>query len=298
MLTNPTFLFIQLMNSLSLGMNLFIIAAGLSLIFGVLRVINFAHGAFYMLGAYVCYSTIDYFQEGTGSFWVGVIVAGIALAVLALLIERGLLRFLYDKEHLMQLLFTFAIVLILGDLAKVVWGTDQYSVPYPKGLDGATNLGVSYYPSYLLLLCVLGPILAVIMWLVIAKTRWGRVIRAATQDREMLAALGLNVPLVYTCVFVAGSALAGIGGALAAPRVAVSPGMDATIIVEAFIIVIIGGLGSLWGSFWGALILGLVTMYGTVLVPDWEIVLTYVLMLVVLLWRPWGLFGHPEQEGH
>lgn len=298
MLTNPTFLFIQLMNSISLGMNLFIIAAGLSLIFGVLRVINFAHGAFYMLGAYVCYSTVDYFQEGTGSFWAGVVAAGLALAVLALLIERGLLRFLYDKEHLMQLLFTFAIVLILGDLAKVVWGTDQYSVPYPKGLDGATNLGIAYYPSYLLLLCVLGPVLAVTMWLVIAKTRWGRVIRAATQDREMLAALGLNVPLVYTAVFVAGSALAGIGGALAAPRVAVSPGMDTTIIIEAFIIVIIGGLGSLWGSFWGALILGLVTMYGTVLVPDWEIVLTYVLMLVVLLWRPWGLLGHPEQEGH
>lgn len=298
MLTNPTFLFVQLMNSISLGMNLFIIAAGLSLIFGVLRVINFAHGAFYMFGAYICYSTIAYFAEGPGSFWAGVVAAGLGLAILALLIERGLLRFLYDKEHLMQLLFTFAIVLILGDLAKIIWGTDQYSVPYPPSMNGAANLGISYYPQYLLFLCVFGPVLAVVMWLVVDKTRWGRIIRAATQDREMLAALGMNVPLVYTSVFVAGSALAGIGGALAAPRVAVSPGMDTTIIVEAFIIVIIGGLGSLWGSFWGALILGIVTMYGTVLVPDWEIVLTYVLMLVVLLLRPWGLFGRPELESH
>lgn len=297
MLANPTFLFIQIMNSLSLGMNLFIIASGLTLIFGVLRVINFAHGVFYMFGAYACFSVIQAMNSTGAGFWLGALAAALFLAVIAFFIERFLLRFLYDKEHLMQLLFTFAIVLIMGDVAKILWGTGQHSVPYPDGFKGAVDLGITFYPKYLLFLCIIGPILAITMWLILAKTRWGRLIRAATQDREMLAALGMNVPAVYTGVFIIGSALAGIGGALAAPRVAVTPGMDTTIIVECFIIVIIGGLGSLWGSFLGATILGFVTMFGSVLLPEWEIVLTYVLMLVVLLLRPWGLFGHPEGEG-
>jgi len=292
-LANPTFLFIQVLNSISLGMNLFIIAAGLTLIFGVLRVINFAHGAFYMIGAYACYSVI----EATGNFWVGVLGAGVCLAGLTWGIERFLLRHLYSREPLMQLLFTFALVLILGDAVKLVWGTDQYSVPYPAGLEGAANLGIAYFPQYLLFLCGLGPVVAIGLWLVLEKTRWGRIIRAAAQDREMLAVLGINVPLVYTSVFVAGSTLAGIGGALVAPRIALTPGMDATIIVECFIVVIIGGLGSLWGSFSGALILGFVTVFGTVLVPEGDIVLPYVLMIAVLLWRPWGLFGMPERQG-
>ena len=293
MLANPTFLFIQVLNSISLGMNLFIIALGLTLIFGVLRVINFAHGAFFMIGAYVCYSVIG----ATGNFWLGVLGAGVALAVLALGIERFLLRHLYGREHLMQLLFTFALVLILGDAVKLVWGTDQYSVSYPAGLQKAADLGLVYFPRYLLFLCGLGPVVAIGLWLVLSKSRWGRIIRAAAQDREMLSVLGINVPLVYTSVFVAGSVLAGVGGALAAPRVALTPGMDTTIIVECFIVVIIGGLGSLWGSFSGALILGFVTVFGTVLVPEGEIVLPYLLMVAVLLWRPWGLFGVPERQG-
>ena len=292
MLSNPTFLIIQTLNSISLGMNLFIIAAGLTLTFGVLRVINFAHGAFFMIGAYVCFSAVEW----SGNFWLGVAGAGLVLGVLAWALERLLLRHLYDRDHLVQLLFTFALVLILGDAAKMAWGTDQLSVSYPQGLDGAVDLGLAYYPSYLLLLCGLGPLVATGLWLVVEHTRWGRIIRAATQDREMLAALGVNVPLVYTGVFAAGAALAGMGGALAAPRLALTPGMDTTIIVECFIIVIIGGLGSLWGSFLGALILAFVTVFGTVLFPDLEIVLTYVLMLAVLLWRPWGLFGRAETE--
>lgn len=298
MLTNPTFVFLQLMNSISLGMNLFIIAAGLTLILGVLRVINFAHGVFYMFGAYVAWSTVTYLDGATGSFWVGVLAAGVALAAIALFIERGFLHYLYEREHLTQLLFTFAVVLIFGDVAKMIWGTDQYNVPYPAGFKGAVDFGFAIYPAYPLLLSGIGVVVAVGMWLALSKTRWGRIIRAATQDREMLAALGMNVPMVYTSVFVIGSALAGLGGALAAPRVAVSPGMDATIIIESFIIVIIGGLGSLWGSFLGALALGFVTMFGTVIFPDWELVLAYLLMMGILLWRPWGLFGHPEEDGH
>lgn len=295
LLTNPTFAFIQLMNSVSMGMNFFIIAAGLSLIFGVLKVINFAHGAFYMFGAYIIYSVTETF--GLNFFW-GVVGSAAGLAVLSIVIERGLFKHVYDKEHLMQLLLTFAVVLILGDLAKIIWGTDQYSVAYPESLSGATDLGIARYPSYRLLLCVLGPLIAIALWLFIDRTRWGRITKAATQDREMLAALGINVPMVYTGVFVVGSALAGIGGALASPFNSPTPGMDATIIVECFVIVIIGGLGSLWGTFIGALIYGLVFNFGSVIVPNWQDVFAFLILLVVLLIRPWGLFGRPEAGGH
>lgn len=298
MLANPVFLFIQVMNSLALGMNLFIIAAGLTLIFGILRIINFAHGSFFMFGAYTILSMTQYFGAGSFSFWAGVIAAAIVLAAIAYLIEHFFLRHLYDKEHLLQLLFTFALVLIFGDVAKFIWGTQQHSVSYPPGLDGAVNLGISYYPSYLLFLCVLGPCIAVIMWLVIDKTRWGRIIRAARQDREMVSALGINVKKLFSVVFIVGAALAGIGGALAAPRIAVEPGMDATIIIECFIIIIIGGLGSMWGCFLGALILGFVSIFSTVLIGEWDVVMIYVMMVVILLWRPWGLLGKSEEERH
>ncbi len=295
LLSNPNFAFIQLMNSLSMGMYLFIIAAGLSLIFGVLNVINFAHGAFYMFGAYTIYSAT---QVMGLNFWLGVVVAALVLAALSVLIERGLFQFLYDKEHLMQLLLTFGVVLILGDLAKAIWGTDQFSVSYPPGMDGALNLGITYYPTYRVVLCLIGPLIAIGLWVLIEKTRWGRVIRGATQDREMLAALGINVPMVYTGVFVLGSALAGLGGALAAPFNSPTPGMDATVIVECFVIVIIGGLGSLWGSFVGALIYGLVFNFGSVILPNWQDVFAFLLLVVVLLIRPWGLFGRPAAGGH
>ena len=294
LLGNPQFAFIQLMNSLSMGMNFFIIAAGLSLIFGVLKVINFAHGAFYMFGAYLCYSVTE--TMGLNFFW-GVIGAAVGLAILSLLIERSLFRFVYDKEHLMQLLLTFALVLILGDLAKIIWGTDQYSVAYPESLSGATNLGFSYYPSYRLLLCILGPVIFLSLWLFIERTRWGRVTKAATQNREMLSALGINVPIIYTGIFILGSALAGIGGALAAPFNSPTPGMDAVIIVECFVIVIIGGLGSLWGTFVGALIYGFVFNFGSVIIPNAQDIFAFLILLVVLLIRPWGLFGKPEIEG-
>ena len=294
MLANPSFLLIQLLNSLSLGMNLFIIASGLTLIFGVLRIVNFAHGAFFMVGAYVCYTVVSQ-MESASAFWLGVVASAVVLALLALVVERLLLRHLYRRDHLMQLLFTFALVLLLGDVVKMIWGTDQHSVSYPAGLDGAVNLGITSYPSYLLFLCAVGPVIALSLWLLLERSPFGRLIKAATADREMLSALGINVSLVYTLVFVGGSALAGIGGALAAPRAAVTPGMDTTLIVECFIIVIIGGLGSLWGSFIGALILGFLITFGSVLFPEWELVLTYVLMLGILLWRPWGLLS-PEAK--
>ena len=279
---------------LALAMNMFVIASGLNLIFGVLKVINFAHGMFYMFGAYIIFTVT---KSWGAPFFVGVLAAGAGLAIIALFIERLLLKRLYDKEHLMQLLFTFALVLLMSDAAKMIWGTDQYSVGYPPGLGGAVDFGFVLLPQYLLFLCAIGPLIAIAMWLLVDRTRWGRIVRAATQDREMLSALGVNVPMVYAAVFTIGSALAGIGGALAAPRIALAPGMDATIINECFIIVIIGGLGNMWGSFLGALAFGFVVQFGTVWVPNWQDVLPYVLMLAVLLIRPWGLLGRPE-SGH
>jgi branched-chain amino acid transport system permease protein len=296
MFSNPTFLAMQVLNSLSLGMNLFIIASSLTLIYGVLRIINFAHGAFYMVGAYVLVSVAAWLGGGTASFFVGVLAGGAVMAACAFFLERFFLSRLYDKEHLLQLLFTFALVLMMGDVVKMIWGNGQLSADYPPALSGAVNLGFMSYPAYLLFLCALGPLVALALWLGIERTRWGRVLRAARLDREMLGALGIDVKRVFSVVFVVGAGMAAVGGALAAPRAAVDSEMGSLIIMDCFIIVIMGGLGSLWGSFIGAVGLGFVTVFGTLLLGEWEIVLVYLVMIAVLLVRPWGLLGKPEVE--
>ncbi|HHW32906.1 MAG TPA: branched-chain amino acid ABC transporter permease [Paracoccus solventivorans] len=298
MFANPMILFIQVMNSLSLAMNLFIIAAGLTLIFGVLRIVNFAHGAFYMVGAYIALSILRVTGDTNLGFLLGVLGAGALMGAMACVVERGLLSRLYDKEHMLQLLFTFALVLVIKDLVKMIWGSGQYSIGAPPFLRGAVNLGISHYPKYALFLCVMGPIIAVAIWFFMERTRWGRILRAAREDRVMLNALGTDVKLVYSGVFVTGAALAAMGGALAAPRSAVDPGMDSLVIIDAFIIVIIGGLGSLLGSFVGALILGFLTVMGSIYLKEWVIVASYVMMVVILLVRPWGLFGKADEERH
>jgi len=298
MFTNPTVLFIQVMNSVSLAMNLFIIAAGLTLIFGVLRIVNFAHGAFYMVGAYVALSILRVTGDTDLGFLLGVLGSGVVMGAIAFVVERGLLSRLYDKEHMLQLLFTFALVLVIKDIVKMIWGTGQYSIGAPPFLRGAVNLGITYYPKYMLFLCALGPIIAIAIWFFMERTRWGRILRAAREDRVMLNALGTDVKMVYSGVFVTGAALAAMGGALAAPRSAVDPGMDALVIIDAFIIVIIGGLGSLLGSFVGALILGFLTVMGSIYLGEWVIVASYVMMVVILLVRPWGLFGKADEERH
>ncbi len=277
-------------------MSLFVIAAGLTLILGVLRVLNFAHGAFYMLGGYVSFTLVGALSGIPGGFWLAVVGSALALAALAFVVERTMLRHLYDRDHLYQLLFTFALVMIVGDLVRFTWGTQVLSVSLPAGFKGAVNLGIAYYPSYRLFLCAVGVVVAVSMWYFVNRTRAGRYVRAARQDREMLESLGINVGKIYMLVFMAGSALAGLGGALAAPAVALSQGMDAEIIVQCFIIVIIGGMGSLGGAFLGALILGLLNSFGVMLVPNFEIVLIYLMMVGVLMIRPWGLLGKPEAE--
>ena len=289
---NPAIAFVQFMNGLSRGMVLFVIAAGLTLIFGVLRVLNFAHGAFYMIGGYAVYSAAQVLTF-PGGFWIAALAAGLFMAAIAWVIEVALLRRLYAREGLYQLLFTFALVLLLTDFVRALWGTQILRVPYPPEMAGASDLGITFYPTYLLFLSVFGVVVAAVLAWLVNRTRWGRLVRAATQDQEMLSALGINVRGLYTTVFVIGSFLAGLGGALAAPRSGLDLSVHAGIIVECFIVVIIGGMGSLWGTFLGALIIGQVTVFGTLIFPDWEIVLVYLIMLAVLMTRPWGLLGTP-----
>ena len=288
-----SFVFAQAVSGLTTAMFLFLIASGLSLIFGVLRVLNFAHGTFYMLGAYGAYQFVQWLGPGPGTFWVAVLGAALGVAILGGLVERFLLRHLYDREELYQLLFTYALVLVLSDVAKIIWGTQQKGVMRPPELTGAVSLFGATIPYYNLFILALGLAVAVAFWLVLQRTRLGRLIRAAALDRETLGALGVNVSALYTGVFVLGSFLGGLGGALVAPVRTIVPGMDTEIIVEAFVVVVIGGLGSFWGTFLGALIYGQVLSFGILFFPRFSIFAVFALMAAVLILRPWGLLGRP-----
>jgi branched-subunit amino acid ABC-type transport system permease component len=274
-------------------MFLFLIAAGLSLIFGVLRVLNFAHGTFYMLGAYATFQLVQWLGVSGGRFWLTALGGALVVAALGGLIERLLFRHLYGKEELYQLLFTYALALILGDAAKMIWGTQQKSVSRPPELTGAFQVFGATIPTYNLFIILLGPAIALAFWLVLQRTRVGRYIRAAALDRETLGALGVNVDALYTGVFVLASFLGGLGGALISPMRATTPGMDTEIIVEAFVVVVIGGLGSFWGTFLGALIYGQVLSFGILFFPRFSIFAVFALMAAVLIVRPWGLLGRP-----
>lgn len=287
------FVFTQSLSGLTAAMFLFLIASGLSLIFGVLRVLNFAHGTFYMLGAYGAYQIVQWTGTESGMFWVAVLGAALAVAVLGGVVERLLLRHLYGREELYQLLFTYALVLVLSDAAKILWGTQQKGVTRPPELTGSVTFLGATIPYYNLFILALGLAVAVGFWLLLQRTRLGRLIRAAALDRETLGALGVNVSALYTGVFVLGSFLGGLGGALVAPVRTIVPGMDTEIIVEAFVVVVIGGLGSFWGTLLGALIYGQVLSFGILFFPRFSIFAVFALMAAVLILRPWGLLGRP-----
>lgn len=290
---NLSFLIAQSVSGLTAAMFLFIVASGLSVIFGVLRVLNFAHGSFYMLGAYMAWQIAQWIGAFGGSFWVAVLGAAVTVSLLGGVIERLFLRHLYGREELYQLLFTYALVLILGDVARVLWGTQQLTIPRPAGLSGGLELLGIVIPHYNLFIIALGPTIAVACWLLLSRTGIGRMIRAAAYDREMLSALGADVGRLYTLMFMAGSFLAGLGGALVTPVRSIVPGMDVDIIVEAFIVVVIGGLGSFWGTFLGALIFGQVLAFGILIMPGFSIFAVFALMALVLIVRPSGLLGRP-----
>jgi branched-chain amino acid transport system permease protein len=288
-----SFLFGQFLGGLTAAMFLFLIASGLSLIFGVLRVLNFAHGSFYMIGAYLAWQLMRWTQPLPERFWLAAIGAAFGVALLGGAIERLLLRHLYAREELYQLLFTYALVLMIGDVAKVLWGTQQLSVSRPASLSGSFQLFGITIPHYNLFIMLLGPSIALVFWFFLQRTALGRIVRAAALDREMLGALGANVGWVYTGMFMVGSFLAGLGGALVTPIKSIVPGMDVEIIVEAFIVIVIGGLGSFWGTLLGALIYGQVLSFGILIFPRFSIFAVSALMAVILILRPWGLLGRP-----
>ena len=291
---NPVVLARQTLAGVSNGMLLFLISAGLSLIFGVLRILNFAHGALFMLGALIAVSIAALLPDPLAGFAAATAGAAAGLALLGAAIETKMLRRIYRAPHEMQLLLTFALVFILGDAAKLIWGREEYSIAMPAVLAGGAQAFGLVFPLYRLFLIAAGTAVAAGLWLMLYRTRWGIFIRAATMDREMLAALGVNTRTLFTAVFTLGAALAGLGGALAAPVVAVGPGLHVQVLIDAFAVVVIGGLGSVLGAFVASLLVGLVNAFGVLAFPGLAVVLTFGCMAIVLIVRPRGLLGTVE----
>jgi branched-subunit amino acid ABC-type transport system permease component len=279
----------QVLVGLSRAMILFIVCSGLSFVLGVLRVPNIAHGALYMIGAFSAYSISTLFGSGSTGFWLALILAPFVVALVSLIAERVLFCHLYQREHLMLLLFTFSLSLILGDLVKIVWGAEYRSVLAPPILRGSTPIFGSAFPRYSLFLLFVGPLVAVSLWLFVNKTKMGKISRAAAVDREMVGALGINVSWVFAAAFVIGCYLAGLGGALVAPTISITLGMDHNIIIEAFLIVTIGGLGNIWGALVGSILFGVTHSLGVLFWPQFAIVFPYATVVIVLLLRPTGL---------
>jgi branched-subunit amino acid ABC-type transport system permease component len=278
----------QFFVGLSRSMILFVVAAGLSFVLGVLRVPNIAHGSLYMIGAFSAFSITKLVPGATG-FWLALLIAPLVVALVSFVAERALFCHLYQREHLMLLLFTFALSLILGDLVKLIWGAEYKSIMAPALFDGSVRVFGPSIPKYSVFLLIIGPLVAVGLWLFTNKTKLGKIARAAAVDREMVGAVGINVSWVFAFAFVLGCFLAGLGGALVAPTSSITLGMDHNLIIEAFLIVIIGGLGNMWGAMVGSLIFGLTQSFGVLFWPQFAIVFPYTAVVIVLLLRPKGI---------
>ena len=279
----------QVLVGLSRTTILFIVASGLSLILGVLRIPNVAHGSLYMIGAFLTYTFATLVGQSALWFWLALIVAPLGVALLSFVFERGLFCHLYEREHMMLLLFTFAFSLVIGDMVKLIWGSDYRSLNAPLFLQGSFSITGFPFPRYNLFLLIVGPLVAAGLWFLTNKTKIGKIARAAAVDREMVGAIGINVSWIFAAVFVIGCYLAGLGGALVAPTQNITQGMDHAIIIEAFLIVIIGGLGNIWGALLGALIFGLTDSIGILVLPQFAIVFPYMAVVIVLTFRPKGL---------
>jgi branched-subunit amino acid ABC-type transport system permease component len=280
---------IHLLVGLSRAMILFIVSSGLSFVLGVLRVPNVAHGSLYMIGAFAAHSISTALGGGTTGFWLALFLSPFVVAGISLVAERSLFCHLYEREHLMLLLFTFALMLILGDLTKMIWGADYRSIMAPPFLRGSVSIFNSPFPKYNLFLLIIGPIVAIGLWLFSNKTKVGKIARAAAVDREMVGAIGINVSWVFAFAFILGCFLAGLGGALVSPTISVTLGMDHDIIIEAFLIVTIGGLGNMWGAMVGSLIFGVTQSFGVLFWPQFAIVFPYAAVVIVLTLKPTGM---------
>ena len=279
----------QVLVGLGKTTTLFIVSSGLSLVLGVLRIPNISHGSLYMLGAFLAYSVTRALGGTAAGFFASLVLAPLAVAFLGLLAERFLLSRLYERDHLMLLLFTFALALIFDDLVKILWGSGYRSLPLPAMFEGSVSFAGLALPRYSLFLLCVGPLVAVGLWFLINRTKIGKIARAAAVHREMVGAVGINVSRVFAVVFMIGCFLAGLGGSLVAPTQSIIQGMDASIIIEAFLIVIMGGLGNVWGALLGSLIFGLTDSLGVLILPQFSIVFPYAAVIVVLLLRPSGL---------
>ena len=297
-------LIVQLLNGLASASSLFLVAAGLSLIFGVTRIVNFAHGSFYMVGVYLAYTLVDKLGTGLG-FWPALLLAALTVGVLGACVELLVLRRIYRAPELFQLLATFALVLIIKDAALWCWGPDELLGPRAPGLSGAVDVLGRRFPSYDLFLIAVGPIVLVLLWLLLTRTRWGTLVRAATQDREMVGALGVNQAWLFTAVFALGALLAGLGGALQLPREPATLELDLNTIGAAFVVVVVGGMGSVPGAYLAALLIaelkalciwiGVVELFGISLsFSKLTLGVEFLVMAVVLVARPWGLLGRPQ----
>ena len=302
---NLSSLSIQFLNGLAGASSLFLVAAGLSLIFGITRIVNFAHGSLYMLGLYIAYSLTGYFGSSLFGFWGGVLVSAVAVAIIGAAIEILLLRRIYRAPELFQLLATFALVLVIKDAALYIWGAEELLGSRAPGLSGSIELFGQRFPQYNLLLMCIGPAVLGLLWLLLTRTRWGSLIRAATQDREMVGALGVNQAWLFTSVFALGAFLAGLGGALQLPNEPASLNLDLQTIGDAFVVVVVGGMGSIPGAYLAALLIAVTkaicAAIGTVHVfgidfsfSKLTLVVEFLIMAVVLVVRPWGLLGRPQ----
>lgn len=273
---------------LSLAMYLWLISAGLTIIFGVLGVLNFAHGSLFMMGAYMTYT---FYGVLALPFWLSIVLSLGAVALLGLVMERYFLRHLYHVDHAYQLLLTFGFVLVLDDAVKIIWGGVFRIPPLPRFFEGAVPVFGRPFPVYNAFLIAMGFVTGIGLWMLFEKTWWGRTVRATASDRDMANAIGINVPRVFSGVFMLGAALAALGGGLGTPVRVVAPGIGSAMIIQAFIITVIGGLGNLKGAFIGSLIVGILSAYGTLFFPVFELFFVFVIMTVVLLLRPQGLFA-------
>lgn len=278
----------QLLSGLTNAMTLFLVASGLTLIFGVVNVFNFAHGSFYLLGAYFAYQAVAMMELG---FWPGVLIASAGAGLTGMAMEFVFLRRIYGRpgEAGFQILLTYSFILIFDDVVKMIWGTDYKSIDKPGELAGPLFLGDVIVPRYNLMVIVVGLLVAAGMWAVIKRSRFGRDLRAISMNREMASCLGVNVPVTLTLVFGLATAMGGLSGALAAPVRTVTPGAGIEVIIGSLIVVVIGGLGNFWGALVGALIIGEVTAFGILYLPQWAILFSYAVMAMVLVFRPEGL---------
>ncbi len=288
------FYIVQILTGLSNASALFLVACGLSLIFGVTRIVNFAHGSFYMVGAYAAYAFIAFLPHGIFFFWIGVLGAALVVGLLGAAVETSLLRRLYHAPELFLLVATFGIVLILQDLTRWLFGAEDLLGPRAPGLTGSVDIMGSLIPQYDLALIVIAPLILAGIWLLLHRTRWGVLVRAATEDREMVGALGVNQATLYTAVFFLGSFLAGLGGAVQLPKGGADLLMDMNVVAAAFVVVVVGGMGSITGAYLAAVIIGELSSFGILVLPQSTLVMMFLVMAVVLVIRPYGLFGRAE----